>query len=57
MVWWILLLVVGLIVGPFATLRAVSALRSRRSGTPSKPVASAADELDEDGKPKSSGFW
>lgn len=59
---WVLVLVVALIVGPFATLRAVSHFRSRRQndmppvakpGTPAdrQPDAEAEDP------DKPSGYW
>ncbi len=50
-VWWVLALVVGLIAGPFATLRAVSAFRARR-GRP-QPAPKDADDDKKDG----GSFW
>jgi hypothetical protein len=52
-IWWVLLLVVGLIAGPFATLRAVSAFRARR-GT---PQAAAAIAKEDDEKKNRGSFW
>lgn len=46
-VWWVLLLVVGLIAGPFATLRAVSAFRARR-GTAQAAAAYAKDDREKE---------
>jgi hypothetical protein len=48
----VLLLVIVLIVGPFATLRAVSHYKARRSAV-KKPAE--ADDPDDPDKPK--GFW
>lgn len=57
---WVLVLVVALIVGPFATLRAVSHFRSRQNGAApaAKPTAAEAktDEPAEDPE-RPSGFW
>lgn len=50
-VWWVLALVVALIAGPFAALRAVSHLRMRR---PPRPPPKDEDESDPD---KPTGFW
>ena len=49
---WVLILVVALIVGPFATLRAVSHYKTRKAtrAAPPKP-----DDEDDPDKPK--GFW
>lgn len=53
MVWWVLALVVVLIVGPFATLRAVSAFRSRRPDRKlPPPVPEPKDDPDQP-----TGFW
>jgi len=49
----ILILVVALIVGPFAALRAVSYYRGRRSGTAAKKPAPADDENPDD----KSSYW
>ena len=49
----IIILVVALIVGPFATLRAVSYYRIKRR--PGLPTAPKADDEDDPDKP--SGFW
>lgn len=49
----ILILVVALIVGPFATLRAVSYYRDRRSGTAAKKPDAADDENPDD----KSSYW
>jgi hypothetical protein len=43
MVWWILLMVVAMIGGPFATVAAVSAFRSRRAARAIKPVKDDED--------------
>jgi hypothetical protein len=43
MVWWILLLVVALIGGPFVTLATVSAFRSRRAARAARPVKDDED--------------
>ncbi|MGH8445524.1 MAG: hypothetical protein ACREVL_09655 [Solimonas sp.] len=48
----VIILVVALIVGPFATLRAVSYYRERRKAPPVAPKAE-----DEDDPDKPSGFW
>ena len=58
---WVLVLVVALIVGPFATLRAVSHFRSRRQNGAvpvAKPTA-AEDKTDETAEDpdRPSGFW
>lgn len=50
----IVILVVVLIVGPFATLRAVSYVRSRRAGAAAPARAAAEDQDEADEK---SGFW
>lgn len=53
MVWWVLALVVVLIVGPFATLRAVQSFRSRRpDGKRPPPVPEEPQDPD-----KPTGFW
>lgn len=52
-VWWVLLVVVGLIVGPFAALRAVSALRGLRGG---RKISPAEDEQEAREK-KDRSFW
>lgn len=49
----VLVLVVALIVGPFATLRAVSHYKARKQSAAKKPAE--ADEPDDPDKPK--GFW
>ena len=49
----VLVLVVVLIVGPFATLRAVSHYKARR-GAMKKPPA---DDDNPDGPDKPKGFW
>lgn len=57
---WVLVLVVALIVGPFATLRAVSHLRSRRqNGAPpaSTPPPAAAPGQEPEDPDKPSGYW
>ncbi|ROH90926.1 hypothetical protein ED208_08080 [Stagnimonas aquatica] len=59
---WVLVLVVALIVGPFATLRAVSHCRSRRpNGAPpvAKPASAAEPKTDADAEDpdRPSGFW
>ncbi|WP_293372672.1 hypothetical protein [Nevskia sp.] len=51
---WVLLLVVVLIVGPFATLRAVSHYKARRLSSTKKP---AADDDNPDDPDKPRGFW
>jgi hypothetical protein len=52
---WVLVLVVVLIVGPFATLRAVSHYKARKGVAP-KPAAKSDDEgPDDPDQPK--GFW
>ncbi|WP_157622947.1 hypothetical protein [Solimonas soli] len=51
----VIILVIALIVGPFATLRAVSYYRGRRSGRPATPSAARPDAEDDPDKP--SGFW
>ncbi|WP_020647886.1 hypothetical protein [Solimonas variicoloris] len=48
----VVVLVVALIVGPFATLRAVSRYRDRR-----KPPPAATKRDDEDDPDRPSGFW
>lgn len=48
---WVLALVVVLIVGPFATLRAVSHYKARRLA---KPKDNKTDDEDPD---KPTGFW
>lgn len=50
---WVLVLVVVLIVGPFATLRAVSRYKARRPST--KKPAIDDDQPDDPDKPR--GFW
>ena len=50
----IIILVVALIVGPFATLRAVSYYRIKRRPT-SPPAPRQADDEDDPDPP--SGFW
>ena len=50
---WVLVLVVALIVGPFATLRAVSHYKARRQATTRKPEDD--DGPDDPEKPR--GFW
>lgn len=50
----IIILVVVLIVGPFATLRAVSHYRARRTPPPTSRQNTANDEDDPD---KPTGFW
>ena len=49
---WFILLCIVLIVGPFATLRAVSRYRNRNNGKPRPPPPE--DDNDPD---KPSGFW
>ena len=51
---WVLVLVVVLIVGPFATLRAVSHYKARRTASLKKPPA---DDDDPDDPDKPRGFW
>jgi len=50
----VIALVVVLIVGPFATLRAVSHYRARRT-PPAAPRPTQANDEDDPDKP--SGFW
>ncbi len=50
---WVVVLVIVLIVGPFATLRAVSHYKARRSASTKKP--SDDDNPDDPDKPR--GFW
>ena len=58
-VWWVLALVVALIVGPFATLRAVSHFRSK----PPPPAPPPAPEVGQQAPPddqdpdRPTGFW
>lgn len=59
---WVLVLVVALIVGPFATLRAVSHFRGRRqNGAPpaAKPGSPADRQPDAEAEDpdKPSGYW
>jgi hypothetical protein len=54
MIIGVIVLVVVLIVGPFATLRAVSYYRDKRR--PPSPVTPAKAD-DEDDADKPSGFW
>jgi hypothetical protein len=54
MIIGVIVLVVVLIVGPFATLRAVSYYRDKRR--PSSPAAPVRTD-DEDDEDKPSGFW
>lgn len=51
-VLWVLALVVVLIVGPFATLRAVSHYKARRTS-----VKKPADDDNPDDPDKPRGFW
>lgn len=48
----VIILVIALIVGPFATLRAVSYYRIKR-----RPPTQTAARDDEDDPDKPSGFW
>lgn len=48
----VVVLVVALIVGPFATLRAVSRYRDRRKPPPAAPKRDYEDDPD-----RPSGFW
>ncbi|WP_154662460.1 hypothetical protein [Solimonas flava] len=48
----VIVLVVALIVGPFATLRAISYYRDQR-----KPPPAAPTRDDEDDPDRPSGFW
>lgn len=50
---WVLVLVVVLIVGPFATLRAVSHYKARRLSVRKPPTD--GDNPDDPDKPR--GFW
>lgn len=50
----VIVLVVALIVGPFATLRAISYYRDQRK-PPSPPPAPKRDDEDDPDRP--SGFW
>lgn len=54
MVWWVLALVVVLLVGPFATLRAVQSFRSRR---PDGKLPPPVPEESGDDPDKPTGFW
>ncbi|MDP3858207.1 MAG: hypothetical protein Q8Q73_10665 [Stagnimonas sp.] len=57
-VWWMLALVVALIVGPFATLRAVSHFRSKPppAAPPSAPEVKPGEPDDKD-PDRPTGFW
>jgi uncharacterized membrane protein YdfJ with MMPL/SSD domain len=53
----IVILVVVLIAGPFAALRAVSYYRTRRSAPTSSPSPSSTKEKDEENPEDKSSFW
>lgn len=52
---WVLVLVVVLIVGPFATLRAVSHYKSRKSAAAKSGARPDEDGPDDPDRPR--GFW
>lgn len=57
-VWWVLALVVVLIVGPFATLRAVSHFRAKAPPAAPPPAPAVKPEAPDDQDPdRPTGFW